>query len=359
MQERLDAACRAITPLDGTHLAAAWDHINQLVKPLGSLGRLEEIAARLAAIQDGASPVEPYPARFFTIAGDHGVVEEGINSTPQIVTRQQIYNFLSGGGGINTLCAAAGAELFIVDAGVKGEEFAPHPMLIRARIAEGTANLAVTAAMTRDECLAALTLGINLAEDAAKAGCRTVGAGEMGIGNTTPSAALFCAFLGADPAEMTGPGAGVPPIGLEGKTRVIKKALATHAETIASGDPLAILAALGGLEIAAMTGVILGGAAARCAVLIDGFIATAAFAAARAFAPHVTEYCFFAHRSGENGHTKALELLGQDPYLNFGFRLGEGTGAALFLPLLRSAATMYNTMATLNTAGVVLTHDAQ
>ncbi|MDL2272049.1 nicotinate-nucleotide--dimethylbenzimidazole phosphoribosyltransferase [Desulfovibrio sp. OttesenSCG-928-I05] len=354
MQDRLDAACRAITPLDQTVLDAAWDHINQLTKPLGSLGKLEEIAARLAAIQGGASPIEAYPARFFTIAGDHGVVAEGINSTPQIVTRQQIHNFLNGGGGINALCTAAGAELFIVDAGVKGEEFAPHPMLIRARVAEGTANLAVEPAMTQEQCLAALTLGMDLAEDAVKAGCRTLGAGEMGIGNTTPSAALFCAFLGADPAEMTGPGAGVPPIGLEGKTRVIKKALATHAETIASGDPLAILAALGGLEIAAMAGVFLGGAAAKRAVIIDGFIATAAFAAARAFAPHVADYCFFAHRSGENGHTKALELLGQDPYLNFGFRLGEGTGAALFMPLLRSAASVYNTMGTFASAGVVL-----
>ena len=351
-EERLAAVIKAVRAPAPELYESARAHIDALTKPKGSMGRLEEAAERLFAVRGGALPLSPDPARFFTVAADHGVCAEKINSAPQEVTRQQVVNFLAGGGGINAMCEANGIDLVIVDAGVAGPAFDAHPMLVRARIAEGSANLAVEPAMTRDECLAALALGLDLAEDAAKSGYRTVGTGEMGIGNTTPSAALFCAYLGASPAAMTGPGAGVPPIGLAGKTRVIEKALRTHADVIRGGDPVAVLAALGGLEIATIAGIILGGAAMRLAVVIDGFIATAAFTAARAMAPQVAAYCFFAHSSGEPGHKTALEKLGVTPYLDLGLRLGEGTGAALFLPLLRSAAAMYNGMRTFASAGV-------
>ncbi len=365
LENDLTAACKAIRPLDPAKLQQAWNRIDSLTKPQGSLGRLEEIAARLMTIYNQGQatmgleetgpaagiPQGPDPARIFTVAGDHGVVAEGINAAPQEVTRQQVVNFLNGGGGINALCAAAGAELRIVDAGAVGV-FSPHPLLLDRKIRQGTDNFAKGPAMRREECLLALHHGLELARDAANEHCRCLGIGEMGIGNTTPSAALFCAWLRLSPEEASGPGAGIPPIGLAGKVEVIRKSLALHAETIASKDPVAVLAALGGFEIAVMAGIILGGASLNLPVLIDGFIATAAFVAARELAPEVTEYCFFSHASAESGHALVMEKIGQRPYLDFGLRLGEGTGAALLLPFLRAAASMYTRMATFDSAKV-------
>ncbi|MDL2207291.1 nicotinate-nucleotide--dimethylbenzimidazole phosphoribosyltransferase [Desulfovibrio sp. OttesenSCG-928-M16] len=349
----LAEACEAVCPLDPALFARARERLDSLTKPRGSLGRLEDAAARLFAIQ-GQRPLVAGPARMITIAADHGVVAEGVASSPQAVTRLMVENFLKGGAGINALCAAAGAELRVVDAGVAAPAFAPHPLLISAKIAPGTDNLAKGPAMTREQCLAALELGLRLAEDAYRDGIKLVGTGEMGIGNTTPSSALFCAYLGFSPEDMTGMGAGLSKNGLKHKTQVIAKALELHAPVIRSADALDILAALGGLEIAALAGLIIGSAAKGLAVVVDGFISTAAFAAAERLAPVVREYCFFAHGSAEAGHKRALARLGLEPLLDLGLRLGEGTGAALAFNLLAGAVRVFNDMATFDSAGITV-----
>lgn len=329
----------------------AQRHLDSLTKPRGSLGRLEDMARRLYGIQ-GKTPLEARPARMFTIAGDHGVVDEGVASYPREVTALMVLNFLRGGAGINCLCDAAGADLRIVDAGVAAEPFQPHPRLIDAKIARGTANMAKGPAMTPEQCAKALQLGIDLAEMSRRDGVRVLGTGEMGIGNTTSSSALFCACLGFSAEDMTGMGAGVAPAGLAHKAAIIRQALDANRDAVRSGDPLAILAALGGFEIAALTGLIIGGAARHMAVMIDGFIATAAYVVAAKLAPDAGGYCFFCHGSAEAGHKKVLEQLGEKPLLDLGMRLGEGTGAALGFMLLDAAAHVYTSMATYESAGI-------
>ena len=349
--ELLRRECASILPLDPALDITAQSRLDNLTKPRGSLGRLEDVARKLYCIQEGG-PLAARPACMFTIAGDHGVVEEGVASFPQAVTVQMVHNFLNNGAAINALCASSGVDLRIVDVGVANHTFPEHPLFIDKKIGHGTANLAKEPAMSPADCARALEAGISLAETARAEGYRTLGTGEMGIGNTTPSSALFCAYLGFDARTMTGMGAGIPPAGLAHKAAVIEQALTTHQETIRNSDPFAILAALGGYEIAALTGLILGGAARRMPVVIDGFIATAAFTAARQMVPLVEEYCFFSHGSAESGHGLALEALGQKPLLDLGLRLGEGTGAALGLFLLEAAANTFNSMATFESAGV-------
>lgn len=349
----LAAACNAVRPLDPLRLAEARTHLDNLTKPLGSLGRLEELAQKLFAVQESA-PLTARPARMLTIAADHGVVEEGVACCPKELTALMVRNFLNKGAGINCLCAEAGAELIVVDAGVDADPFPEHPLLVRARIARGTANMAKGPAMTVEQCQKALELGLRLADEAAAQGVRVLGTGEMGIGNTTASSALFCAYCGFSPAEVTGMGAGVPKAGLEHKAKVIATALGVNAGAVNSGDPVAIMAAVGGLEIAALAGVILGGAANRLMVMIDGFISTAAYAAAWKLAPAVADYCVFCHGSAEAGHRRVLEHLNQRPLLDLDMRLGEGTGAALGFYLLACAARVYNDMATFESAGITL-----
>lgn len=348
----LRACLSKITPVDPSLLEEAMAHINTLTKPLGSLGRLEELAARLYAAQGGKRPLAVDPARIVTAAADHGVTEEGISSSPVIVTRQQVYNFLNGGGGISVICRCNNIGHQVVDAGVFGDDFAEHPALVRRKIASGTANIAKGPAMTREQCLTALELGIELAETAHADGIRCLGTGEMGIGNTTPATALFSAFYGFDPAPITGPGAGVPPAGMAGKIAVIRKALDVNRDAVQSGDPIAVLAALGGYEIATLAGLILGAAARRIPVMVDGFISTAACASALAIAPSAAGYCFFGHASAEPGHARIMERIGQRPLVDLDLRLGEGTGAVFGMVILRSAAAMFNDMATFTGAGV-------
>lgn len=354
LPEPLLSAQKAVTALAPALSREAQAYVDSLVKPLGSLGRLEELAVRLYAVQGGQRPLCVDPARLFTVAADHGVALEGVSSAPQVVTRLQVLNFLDGGGGINAMCKNSGVELQVVDAGVLGDDFAPHPALVRRKIRQGTANIAEGPAMSREECLTALLLGLELAQTAKDQGCNCLGTGEMGIGNTTPSTALFCAWLGFTPEEVTGPGAGVPSVGLSGKAAVVRRALSANAKAVRSGNPVDILAALGGLEIAVLAGIILGGASLRLPVVIDGFIATAAFTAARQLAPHVGEYCFFSHASAETGHAAVVQALGQRPLLDLGLRLGEGTGAALGIGLMRAAVTMFNDMKTLSAANIAL-----
>ncbi|MDR3640654.1 MAG: nicotinate-nucleotide--dimethylbenzimidazole phosphoribosyltransferase [Humidesulfovibrio sp.] len=351
MRAKLDAVLSTISPVDQSLAPAGQAHLDNLTKPQGSLGRLEELALQLYLIQ-GGKPPKADPARVYTVAGDHGVVAEGVSLYPQEVTRQMVLNFLNGGAGINVLAKTAGVELFVVDAGCLGPDFEAHPNLIRAKVAEGTANLAKVPAMTREQCLKALLLGVELADRALADGVQVLGTGDMGIGNTTPSTALYCAYLGLDPADMTGPGTGLDKTGVSRKTQVIREALKTHAAVVAGGDALDILTALGGLEIACLAGLVLGGAKNRQLVCVDGFISTAACVAAWKLCPATADYTVLSHASAEPGHKYAVEQMGKKPLLDLGFRLGEGTGAAVAMFLLRCASAMYNDMASFASAGV-------
>ncbi|OIO03965.1 MAG: nicotinate-nucleotide--dimethylbenzimidazole phosphoribosyltransferase [Desulfovibrionaceae bacterium CG1_02_65_16] len=351
MRQSLDAVLAAISPVDQSLAPAGQAHIDNLTKPVGSLGRLEELALQLYLVQGGKPPVAD-PARVYTVAGDHGVVDEGVSPYPQEVTRQMVLNFLNGGAGINVLAKTAGAQLFVVDAGCKGPDFDAHPALIRGKVAQGTANLAKGPAMTREQCVDALLLGVDLADRAAADGVRVLGTGDMGIGNTTPSTALYCAYLGLDPQDMTGPGAGLDKAGVSRKTAVIRRALALHADVVGKGDALEILTALGGLEIACLAGLVLGGAKNRQMVCVDGFISSAASLAAWRLAPATADYTVLSHASAEPGHRMAMARMGKKPLLDLGFRLGEGTGAAIAMFLLRGAAAMYTDMASFASAGV-------
>ena len=335
--------------------ARAQARLDDLTKPRGSLGRLEEMALRLFLIQE-AMPLAADPARIYTVAGDHGVVEEGVSLFPQEVTRQMVHNFLEGGAAVSVLAKSAGAQLFVVDAGVTGAPFPDRPGMINAKVAPGTANFTSGPAMSEAQCLQALLLGARLADEALEDGVRTVCPGEMGIGNTTPATAMYCALFDLDPEEITGPGTGLDFDGVRRKGAIVKRAVEANARYVdqALGPERAfrVLSALGGYEIACMAGLILGAAANRQTVLVDGFISTAAWAAARAIRPAVGDYCFLTHASAEPGHKVAMEKTGQTPFLHLEMRLGEGTGAAVFLPVLRAAAAMFNDMATFSGAKV-------
>jgi len=355
MHAQLDALLAAtineIKPVDRALAAPGQAHLDMLTKPQGSLGRLEELALQLYMVQGGQKP-QADPCRVYTVAGDHGVVAEGVSLFPQEVTRQMVLNFVAGGAGINALARTSGAELFVVDAGCLGNAFDEHPFLIQGKVAPGTANLAVGPAMTRAQCVAALMLGVDLADRAHAEGVRVLGTGDMGIGNTTPSTALYCAYLGLNPASMTGPGTGLDKQGVSRKVEVIKRGLAANAAAVSSGDPLTILAALGGYEIACLAGLILGGAKNRQLICVDGFISTAACVAAWKLSPATADYTVLAHVSAEPGHKLAVEKMGKAPLLDLGLRLGEGTGAAIAMFLLRSAAAIFNDMASFASAGV-------
>jgi len=351
MVASLAAVLADIRPVDPALYAVAEAHLDNLTKPRGSLGRLEELARRLYAMGGGRAPAVD-PARIYVCAGDHGVAAEGVSLYPQAVTRQMVLNFLNGGAGINVLAKTAGVELRVVDAGCLGEPFQPHPAFAGARVASGTANLAKEPAMSREVCEQALLLGVSLACQAADEGIKALGTGDMGIANTTPSTALFCAFLGLAPEVATGPGTGLSAEGVRRKAEVVRRALALHRDVLASGDALGILAALGGLEIACLAGLILGAAANRLPVAVDGFISTAAYVAARGLAPAVADYAVLSHASAEPGYAAIMKALGAAPILDLGLRLGEGTGAALALVLMRAGANVFNQMATFAAAGV-------
>ncbi|WP_243360464.1 nicotinate-nucleotide--dimethylbenzimidazole phosphoribosyltransferase [Fundidesulfovibrio terrae] len=351
MRDAFDALLARISPVDASLAPKAQAHLDDLTKPQGSLGRLEEIAKKLFLIGNGQPP-KVDPAVIFTCAGDHGVATEGVSLFPQEVTRQMVLNLVNGGAGINVLARQAGAEVTVVDAGSAGGTYPEHPRLVQAKVAPGTANMAKGPAMTEEQCLKALLLGVRLADEAAQKGCKALGTGDMGIANTTPSTALYSAFLGLEPQGITGPGTGLDAGGVSRKAAVIAKCLEVNRTAVESKDPLKILAALGGFEIACIAGLILGGAANKMAVLVDGFISTAAFVAAASFVPAVADYCFFSHASSEPGHQAVMRALDARPVLDLDLRLGEGTGAALALMILRASAAIYNEMATFSQAGV-------
>lgn len=349
----------AIKPVDRDREPAARAHLDNLTKPRGSLGRLEDLAVDMMCMgKNAAEGLTLDPVRFFTVAGDHGVVAEGVSPYPQEVTRQMMANFLMGGAAINVLSRAAGAELRVVDAGCVGDPFPQHPHLLHRRVASGTENFMRGPAMSEAQCIEALTNGMDLARDAVAEGCRCLGIGEMGIGNTTPATALFAAFFWLSPDRITGPGSGLDAEGVRRKTEVIRKALELHAPIIRSSNPLAVLAALGGYEIATMAGIVLGAAEAEVPVLVDGFIAQSSYLSAIRLCPVATGYGILTHVSAEPGSVALLTEMNRKPLLDLGLRLGEGTGCALALPLLRGIVAVYNEMATMDSAGISDTFDS-
>ena len=345
-RRRLETALEAISPADAAIEPAARARLDDLTKPRGSLGRLEDVAAALYVMAGGVTPLRVDPVQFFTVAADHGVAAEGVSAYAQDVTRQMVHNFLAGGAAINVLCRTFDIGLQVVDAGCRGGAFAAHPMLVDRRLGDGTDNMAAGPAMTEEACARGLLAGMDLAAEAVAAGARCLGIGEMGIGNTTAASALFAAWLGIAPERLTGPGTGLNAEGVRRKAGVIARALTVNAGALRSGDPVSVLAALGGFEIAVMAGVTLGAAACRVPCLIDGFIAQSAYLAALKLCPAVRTYAFVAHASAEPGSVALLPALGARPLLDLGMRLGEGTGAALAVPLLRAAAALFNEMAT-------------
>ena len=347
----IGAAAR-IRPPDPAAAADAAAHHRRLTKPPGSLGRLEELGARLAGMAGVFPPPVPDPATVVVFAGDHGVVAEGVTPWPQEVTAQMVANFCAGGAAVNVLARHCGARVVVVDVGVAGR-LEPAPGLVDAKVRAGTANLAREPAMTLDEAGRALDAGATAALDAVAAGARCLVTGDMGIANTTPSAALVAAFTGRPAAEVTGRGTGVDDRTWARKVAVVDRALSrAGADGTLSGGPLAVLASLGGLEIAALAGFVVGGAAARVPVVVDGVIALAGVLAAAALAPGVIAYCVAGHRSTEPGASAALDHLGMEPLLDLALRLGEGTGACLAVPLVQAAAKVLREMATFDVAGV-------
>jgi nicotinate-nucleotide--dimethylbenzimidazole phosphoribosyltransferase len=338
----------AIAPPDDRAALAARGHLDALTKPPGSLGRLEELAIRLAALRGGPPRVESPVV--FVFAGDHGVVAEGVSAYPQTVTAQMVENFLAGGAAINVLARQAGARVVVADFGVAIPSGRESSDFRRVRIAAGTANMTSGLAMSAEQARAAIEAGAALAEEAADAGADLFATGEMGIGNTTAASAITAAITGAAPEDVTGRGTGVDDLTWRRKIDVVARALARH--RLDARDGLAVLAAVGGFEIAGLVGVMLAGAARRVPVAVDGFIATSAALVAVALAPEARGALFAAHRSAEPGHAVALRHLGFEPYLDLGLRLGEGTGAALFVHLARAAARIYGEMATFKSAGV-------
>ena len=336
-----------IAPLPAGAGVAARAHLDALTKPPGSLGRLEEIAERLAALRGGPPRVER-PV-ILTLAADHGVVAEGVSAYPQSVTAQMVENFLRGGAAVNVLARQAGARVVVADFGV-ASPLPPAPGLVVRAMGRGTANVVTGPAMTRAQGTRSVEAGAALAQAAIDEGADLLGTGEMGIGNTTAAAAVVAAITGADPDTVTGRGTGVDDATWRRKVEVVRRALAVNCPD--PGDGLDVLAKVGGFEIGGLAGVVLAGAARRVPVALDGFIAAAAALVATTLAPDARAALFASHRSAEPGHEIALRHLGLAPYLDLGLRLGEGTGAALFVHLARAATSIYGEMATFKSAGV-------
>ena len=334
---------------DATAEAAAGRRHDLLVKPAGSLGRLEGIGARLAAISGVDPPPRPSPAAVAVFAGDHGVVAEGVTAWPQEVTRQMVANFAAGGAAINVLARQQGASVTVVDVGVASDLSTLGEAVVHRNVRRGTGNLAVEAAMTLEEARAGLDVGATVAADLVAAGAAALVTGDMGIGNTTPSAALIAAFTGEPARVVTGPGAGITGPSMATKVAVVERAVARLG---AEYDPMTALSEIGGLELAALAGFIIGGASHRVPVVVDGVVADAALLVAHALAPDVLGFVFAGHRSTEPGATAALVHLGLDPLIDLGLRLGEGSGAVLALPILDAAARVLAEMATFDQAGV-------
>jgi nicotinate-nucleotide--dimethylbenzimidazole phosphoribosyltransferase len=344
----LEKTIKEILPIEPRWIDSASQRQLELTKPPGSLGRLEEIANRCAAIRETFELTASH-LRIVLFAADHGVCAEGVSAYPQEVTAQMVLNFLRGGAAINAFARAGGIELKVTDVGV-ATPLPLHSDLISRRAAPGSRNFCEAPAMTEAEMTAALETGVELACDSATAGCDLLGFGEMGIGNTTSASAIAAALTREPVAAVVGYGSGADDACMARKRSAIERALALHGDSL--GHPLGILRCVGGLEIAAMCGFCLGAAARRVPVVMDGFIATAAAALAVRLCPASAGYLFASHRSAEPGHAHLLSMLEQEPLLQLGMRLGEGTGAALAMKLIQAAVAAFTGMATFATAGV-------
>ena len=346
----LEETLAAIMPPDETAAAEAGRRLDSLTKPRGSLGYLEEIVRRYAAIRRDPEARMGGGALCVFVA-DHGVADEGVSAYPQAVTVEMLRNIAGGGAAVSVLARRLGYRLWIADVGVATDTSADAlPGVLYRRIGAGTRNLAREAAMSLSEVRAALEVGVDVARGAAASGATLIGIGEMGIANSTSAAALLAAFTRLRPVRLAGRGAGVDDAGMRRKVAAIEHALKLHRAVLK--DPLATLAALGGFEIAAMAGACLGGAALNVPVVVDGFIATAAAVAAERLCPGLFAHLFFGHRSSEGGHALALEQLDVRPIVDLGMRLGEGTGAALAMSVIEAALALFHEMATFESAGV-------
>jgi nicotinate-nucleotide--dimethylbenzimidazole phosphoribosyltransferase len=342
-EEVLAAALARIAPADTTARVAAEAELDAKTKPRGSLGRIEELACRIASIR--GFPVESLDVTVVLAAADHGVAAAGVSAYPPEVTRQMLLNFVRGGAAVSVLARSLGVELVVVDAGVAAP--VDDGRVRRLDIARGTDDIRTGPALTRAQALAAVAAGVELSDEL---DVDVVALAEMGIGNTTAAAALASAFLGVDPRAVCGRGTGLDDAGLARKVDAVERALAVNRPD--PDDPVALLAAVGGLEIAFLVGVALGAAAAHRVVLLDGFITAVSALAASRVAPSAVETMVAAHVSPEPGHPLVLAELGLEPLLDLGLRLGEGTGALLAVPLMRAAVAVLSEMATFAEAGV-------
>nr|MDT0662316.1 nicotinate-nucleotide--dimethylbenzimidazole phosphoribosyltransferase [Micromonospora sp. DSM 115978] len=344
----LESTIEAIEPPDEGAMAAARELHDRLTKPAGSLGELEALSVRLAGLARNCPPPLPDPAAVAIFAGDHGVHGQGVTPWPQEVTAQMVGNFLAGGAVVNAFARQTGATVTVVDVGVATP--LTDPGLVSARIRPGTRDLTREAALTREEAVAAVEVGIRVAGELIDRGAAILITGDMGIGNTTPAAALIAAFTGAPADQVTGRGTGIDDPTYARKVAVVDAGLRRH--TPDRADPTGVLAALGGLEHAALTGLVLGAAARRIPVLLDGVSAVAAALAAAGYARNTTAAMIAGHRSPEPGATIGLRHLGLTPLIDLGLRLGEGTGALLALPTVAGAVRVLHEVATFDSAGV-------
>jgi len=344
----LNEIIEQIQPLDETAMQATRARQNMLTKPPGSLGKLEEMSIQLAGIT-----ADPFPSverkAVIVMAADHGVTAEGVSAYPAEVTAQMVLNFLHGGAAINTLARQAGARVTVVDIGV-AVEFEPMPGLIQCKVMRGTRNLAKGPAMTREEAEQALQVGVDVLNDEAARGLDIVATGDMGIGNTTASAAIVAAMTGLPVAQVVGRGTGIDDEGLKHKVKMIEQSLSLNRPN--ANDALDVLVKVGGLEIAGLAGVMIAAASKRIPVVVDGFISTAAAMIAVGLTPRVRNYLISAHQSVEVGHQAMLKHLNLSPLLDLNLRLGEGTGAALAFHIIEAATRILREMATFDEAGV-------
>jgi nicotinate-nucleotide--dimethylbenzimidazole phosphoribosyltransferase len=343
---KIDELIKRIVPLDAAAMETARQRQANLTKPVGSLGQLEEISVRICGIT--GSDAVTAEAAIILCAADHGVTEEAVSAYPSEVTGQMLLNFAAGGAAINVLARDVGARVVVVDVGTLSD--VDNPMILDRKIRAGTSNLARGPAMDRREAEAAVLAGAEVAAAEIEAGADIVATGDMGIGNTTASSAMIAAFTGLPVLSLVGRGTGLDDTALENKAEVIRRALDLNKPR--PDDPIDVLSKVGGLEIGALAGVILGCAAKRVPVVVDGFISGAAALLASRLCPLAVDYMFASHLSQEPGHRVALQELGLDPFLNLGMRLGEGTGAALAIPVIQAAMKLLGQMATFEQAGV-------
>jgi nicotinate-nucleotide--dimethylbenzimidazole phosphoribosyltransferase len=350
LEDRVVELAAEIPPPDDAAAEEARSRHLGLTKPAFSLGRLEELGARLSGMAGECPPPVPESPAVVVCAGDHGVLDRGVSPWPQAVTAAMVSNFCRGGAAVNAIAKTVGARISVLDVGIAGE-LAKHPLLRAAKVRRGTGDLSRGPAMGREEAVRAVMAGAGVAEELVESGgVDLLITGDMGIGNTTPAAALISVFTGRPPEETTGRGTGIDDQTLKLKVNVVREALELHAPD--PEDPLGVLAQIGGLEHAAIVGVILTGAVYGVPVILDGVVSDSAALAARALAPRSVEYVIAGHRSAEPGARISLRSLDLPPLLDLDMRLGEGTGGLLAVPLVQAAARTLTEMATLEETGI-------